>query len=147
MILDSLLTLSDAQALTGTAVSTNVADLSVGAPQPRQIGEGEPLGILFTVDVAADVADGNETYQFEIQTDDASNFPSQATIAVRAIPRATLVAGYTFVLPIPMEAVEQFIRANYTLGGTTPTITVTAQIQPLSMLARFVAYNDAITIS
>lgn len=147
MILDSLLTLSDAQALTVTAVSTNVVDFGVAVPQPRQMGQGEPLSILFTVDVAADFTSGNETYQFEIQTDDAVGFPSQVTLATRAILAVTLVAGYTFEMAVPIEALEQFMRVNYTLGGTTPLLTITAQIQPHNMIGRFVPYNDALTIS
>lgn len=147
MFLDAFGTLSDAQALTATAVSTNTVDFGVGTPQPRQMGQGEPLCVLFTVDVAADFTSTNETYQFELQTDDAVGFPSPVNLATRAILAATLVAGYTFVMDIPMEALEQHFRVNYTLGGTTPLLTITAQIQPRNMVSRFVPYPDALTIS
>ena len=60
MILDSLLKFSDAQALTATADSTNVIDLS----NDRDIGIGEPMALVVTVGVAADFTTGDETYQF-----------------------------------------------------------------------------------
>ena len=50
MILDSQLKFSDSQAVTASAVGTNVIDLSVA----RSIGSGEPMVVMFVVDVAAD---------------------------------------------------------------------------------------------
>jgi hypothetical protein len=57
------------------------------------------------------------------------------------------VAGYTFEMAIPIEALEQFLRVNYTLAGTTPLLTITAQVQPHNMVSRFTPYQDALTIS
>ena len=50
MILDNQLVLSDAQALTATAASTNVLDLKAAG----LYGNGEPLALVVWVDVAAD---------------------------------------------------------------------------------------------
>ena len=50
MYIDKLLKLSDAQALTATAVGTNVVDIEVA----RGVGNGEPIAVVFSVGVAAD---------------------------------------------------------------------------------------------
>ena len=63
MFLDAQNLFSDAQALTATAVGTNVIDLS----QDRSIGNGEPMGVVFTVDVAADQTTGDEDYTFDVE--------------------------------------------------------------------------------
>lgn len=150
MILDSQHTLSDAQALTVTAVSTNIIDLGVD----RNLGIGEPMCVLITVDVTADATTGDETYQFDIETDDNSGFASPLILARRIvsalpnIPRATLAAGFKLAIPIPNDTTaERFIRLNYTLGGTTPIITVTAQLQPMSMVQADAVFAKGYTIS
>ena len=60
MYVDNELLLSDAQAVTTDAVGTNVIDLSVD----RSIGNGEPMAVVFTIDVAADQTSGDEDYTF-----------------------------------------------------------------------------------
>ena len=142
MFLDVLLMFSDAQALTVTAVSTNVIDQGLD----RNLGRGEPLGVMITVDVAADVADANETYQFDLETDDNEAFGSATVLVSRVIGRALLTAGSTHVLPVPLDA-ERYLRLNYTLGGSTPLITVTAHLQPWHTIDTYEAHPDAITIS
>lgn len=146
MIIDRVQQFSDAQALSGAGntASTDVLDLS----EARRIFEGEPMIVVLHVDVAADAGDGDETYQFDVQTDDNSSFTSATTLASRAIARASLTAGSRHTIPIPMEAaVEQYLRLYYTLGGTTPSITVTAHLMPLSLVQKERIYPDNITIS
>ncbi len=63
MFVDSQLLFSDSQAVTATAVGTNVVDLSLA----RNIGEGEPVGVVFTVEVAADQTTGDEDYTFDVE--------------------------------------------------------------------------------
>jgi hypothetical protein len=128
MIIDALLLLSDAQALTATAYSTNTIDLGAVTPK-REVGIGEPLALAITVDVAADVANADETYAFAFVQSANANLSSDDDLAYLAIARATLVAGYKFALAIPAGLItKQYIGAQYTLGGTTPSITVTASI-------------------
>lgn len=141
---------SDAQALTVTAVSTNVIDLGVD----RNAGIGEPLCVLITVDVAADGTTGDETYKFDLQTDDNVGFASPEILSSRTvsalpeIPRAAAAAGFKLVLDVPNDLrCERFLRMNYTLGGTTPTITVTAQLLPRSMVQAEAVYPRGYTIS
>lgn len=128
MYIDALLLLSDAQAFSATGVSTNTVDL--GAPTVlRRVGDGEELGIGFSVDVAADAANADETYEFQAVSDDAAALSSTTLLMSQTIARATLVAGYRFFLPIPKGfPSERYIGARLVLGGTTPSITVTAWV-------------------
>lgn len=142
MILDSLLKFSDAQALTATAVSTNVIDLS----NDRLIGIGEPMALVVTVSVGAVFNDLDETYQFDLQTDDNEGFSSATSIGSVVVPAAALTAGDKVVIPLG-HANQQYLRANYTLGGTTPSVTVDAFLQPLSMVDGAVTYPSGYSIT
>lgn len=143
-ITDAFSLYSDAQALTGTAASTNLIDhLAAG-----HMGSGEPMALVLDVDVAADTASGNETYVVTLQTDDNSGFSSAATVATATIAGSALTAGSQHVLPIPPGVnVERYTRVNYTLGGTTPSVTLTARLAPMSTIATPNEYPDGITIS
>lgn len=121
---------SDNQALTATAVSTNVLDLKSN----RSIGDYEAMCVEFVVNVAADFTTTDETYQFTVQTDDNSGFSSVLNWINRAIVATKLVQGYRFTIPLPTGESEQYIRVNYTLGGTTPSITVSARLVPLESI-------------
>ncbi len=143
MIIDAQLLYSDAQALTATAASTNLIDHG----QDRNIGQGEPLAVVVVVDVALDRTTADETYSVTIQTDDNAAFSSATTVATHSL--TTYAAGSKFVIAIPPDTItERFTRLSYTLGGTTPTGTVTAFMQPLRMVGvgENVYYADAITI-
>lgn len=139
MIIDAELQLSDAQALTATAASTNLIDLGVD----RDIGKGEPLALVITVDVA--LAGTSPTFQPAIQTDDNAAF-SSATTLLTGQSYSALAAGAKIVLPIP-DTNERYLRANYTLGGTSPTITVTAVVQPMSTIQNDAIYADGFAIT
>lgn len=149
MILDALLLLSDAQALTATAFSTNTIDLSNVTPK-RDIAVGEPMAIMLTVDVAADFTTGDETYIVQFVQSANANLSSPDVLAQWAILASALTVGASFVLPLPENRItKQYIGLQYTLAGTTPTVTVTASLQPMSMasVAKPQSYADAINIS
>jgi hypothetical protein len=119
---------SDAQALSATAASTNSIDLS----QDRNIGVGVPLAVVITFDVA--LAGTTPTFVATIQADDNSGFSSAATVAAGPSLSAA-AAGAQQVIPLPPDVTtERFIRLNYTLGGTTPTCTVTAYLTPMNQV-------------
>lgn len=125
MITDAQLMFSEAQALTATAVSTNVIDLR----KDVDIGLTRELYVAVVVGVAADFTSANETYTVQLQTDDNVGFASAANIGeVFAFDTAAKrAAGYVALLKVPTEN-EQYLRLNYTLGGTTPSITVSAYL-------------------
>lgn len=144
MILDAQHAFSDAQALTATALSTNVYDLSID----RSIGNGTPMGVLFVVDVAADQGTGDEDYTFAIEyASDAGITTARQEVGRRIFESGTptapaqnadlLVAGFQFVIPIPPAALsetERYLGVRYTLAGTTPTLTVSAYLTPLDQI-------------
>lgn len=138
MIHDSRLAFSAAQALTATAVSTNVIDLSQAL---RNVGPGKPVWVIVTIDVAADDASANETYVAELQTDTVEGFASPTQLATVTIPRGS-AAGAVFVMQVP-QTNERYLRCNYTLGGTTPSVTLSAHLSDQIPYAH-VAYPDSI---
>lgn len=159
MFLDAQNLFSDAQAVTTDAVGTNVIDLGVD----RSIGTGEPMCVLFTVDVAADQTTGDEDYTFDVEyASNAAQTTGRQLIGRRVFESGTptapaqdadlLVAGYQFTIPIPKTALsesERYIGVRYDTTGTTPTITVTAALMPMSMVSGSVGaqYASGFTVS
>ena len=148
MIIDAQLLFSDAQAITADAVGTNVIDLTID----RSIGNGEPMAVVFVVDVAADQTTGDEDYAFHVEyAYDAAQTTARKLIGYRNFESGTpaapfndadlLVAGFKFVIPIPPTALsesERYLGIRYDVTGTTPTITMTAFLAPLSSIEQSV---------
>lgn len=144
MILDAYMQLSNEQALTATAVSTNTIDLGASSPA-RSIGTGEPMALVVTVDVA--LAGTSPTLAVSFIQSAAANLGSATALSTSQTYTA-LAAGDKIVVPVPPGAVTQrYVGANFTLGGTSPTATCTAYLQPMSMIDDRKDYADAITIS
>jgi len=135
MILDALLRVSNAQALTVTAVSTSSVDLGVVDPD-REIGTGEPMGFGVFVGVAADATTGDETYQVNVVSDDDPLLGSVAVLSERIITAANLAAGAAHFFDLPIgQPKERYVGLQYVLAGTTPTVTVTAYLMPRSLFS------------
>jgi hypothetical protein len=126
MFVDSQLQFSDAQALTATAVSTNDIDLGTD----RNIGKGEPMAIVLTFGV--DSGGTSPTFQVVLLTDNDVAFGSATTTASSQVV-TDAKAGDSIVLPIGYTN-ERYLRLNYVTGGGTPTATVDAYLQPMSMI-------------
>lgn len=143
MILDAQLQFSDGQALTSSGASTNLIDLGAD----RNIGVGEEMAVLLVVDVAADDGNADETYSFAIEADDNSSFSSAVTVGTITVTRGDAAGTqYTALLPKGSET-ERYMRLNATLGGTSPSVTVTAFLAPAKSIDAYNFYADAITIS
>lgn len=157
MILDAQNEFSNAQAVTADAVGTNVIDLS----QDRSIGNGEPMGVVFVVEVAADQTTGDEDYTFDVEyASDAAQTTGRQLIGRRIFESGTptapaqdadlLVAGFQFVIPIPpttLSQSERYLGIRYDVAGTTPTITCSAYLMPLKDVDATNTYADGFTIS
>lgn len=112
MYLDKQLALSDAQAVTATAASTNYLDLGA----VRDIGQQDDLIILFTVNTTT-VSAGSTTMTIKIQSDDNTSFSSATDhFTSESIAKATLIAGYQKAFRIPPGIVERYVRLYYTVS-------------------------------
>jgi len=114
MILDKTLLLSDEQAVTATAVSTNTIDLSAAL---RDIGAGEQIYAVVVVDVDFTAA-GAATMVIGLITDNDEALGSPTTIlSTPAIDKAALTAGRVpIVIPVPPNIAEQYLGLNYTVA-------------------------------
>lgn len=119
MIIDRRLQVSLNQALTATAPSTDTIDLG----SDRDIGPGEPLWFVIVFKTA--MTGTSPTFAAAIQTDDTSGFGSPATLVTSETVSGATPAGRQIVIPMPLTN-ERHLRLNYTLGGTTPAVTVDA---------------------
>lgn len=133
MILDLESLFSDDQALTVTAVSTNLIDLGATGTPPlssnalvRDIGPGTPIEILIQLTVAS--GGTAPTLIVTMEMDTLVGFGSATVIATSATLTGGAVGDRLSITYVPDGATERFIRLNYTLAGTAPTYTVTSGI-------------------
>lgn len=138
MFLDSQNQFSADQNLTATGVSTNVIDLS----QDRDIGKGEPMGVVLTF--ASDVGGTSPSVTVQVQTDDNEGFSSPTNIAISETVVDAL-EGQSIVVPIG-HTNEQYLRLNLVLAGTSPDATFSAYLQPMSMIDGYVDYASGYVI-
>lgn len=128
MITDKYLRLSEDQEVLTSAVSTNTIDLS----QARDVGEGKPLYMVFTVTTAFTRAAGALTVTFNTLIDDDAALGSPTTLAsTGAIAKADLAVGAQFVLQIPPVLGSKGLRylgASFTNSATADTGKVTVDI-------------------
>jgi len=125
MITDKLLRVSEDQALTTTAVSTDTIDLSIA----RDIGEGEQLFLEFIVGTAFTAA-GAATLTAQAITSAAAALTSPVvTGETGAIAVASLTAGTRFYIalsPTIGSIGQRYFGANYVVATgpmTAGTIT------------------------
>ncbi len=156
MFLDGQNQFSDSQALTVTALSTNVIDLSL----IRAIGVGEPLCVVFNVEVTALVSDDDEDYTFGLEVASAAAMDAgqqeiaqlqfeSGTPGAPALDADLLVAGYSFTIPVPPlpnSIANRYLGVRYTLAGTSMGITVSAHLQPQNQIQMVNNYADGIAI-
>lgn len=143
MFLDALLTVSDAQALSATAVSTNTIDLGA-ITGGRDIGVGEPMTFSVAVDVA--LAGTTPTLIIDvIQSANADLSSPDVLGGTGTLSGATAVpVGQIFEVNMQAGRVtKRYLGLRYTLGGTTPTVTVTACLLPTSMSSQAKPRNYA----
>jgi hypothetical protein len=136
MISDKTLQLSTDQALTATAASADFIDLG----SDRDVGPGEPLWLV--VQSKAAPTGTSPTIAISIETDDNDSFSSAATlVSMPAITGANFAVGTRVVIPFPYEN-ERYVRAKFTLGGTSPTFSIDAFVTNQHP-PKHVAYPDA----
>jgi hypothetical protein len=143
MILDAQLLFSDAQALTASAASTSSVDLGA----VRNLGVGENLYIVLTVDVALTDSGSNSTVTVDLQGDSTTTFTPDGTQTLFSIA-ALAAAGTVYIARIApgLASNYRYLQLYYTMvNGDLSTGTVTAFIT--HDVAAYSAYADNITIS
>lgn len=126
MITDKLLRVSENQAVTTTAVSTDTIDLS----QARDIGEGQDLFMNFALTAA--FAGGTST-NFEVIIADNAALSSNVQVigASGAIATASLTLGANIAVRLNPQIAslgKRYLGARYTVSGTNTAGTVVADI-------------------
>lgn len=122
MIFDQQTLLSDAQAITATAVSANVIDLGpIKTGIVRDIGKGQPIPLRVQV---VETFNTLTSLTFALQVDDNEAFGSPKTVWTSpAVVLADLKAGKVIVPEyIPRGTDERYMRLSYTVAGTNPTL-------------------------
>lgn len=131
MILDDTLVLSDAQAITATARSTNIIDLGAAgtayghaAALARDVGKATDIPILVTV---VEGFNNLTSLAVQLEVDDDPAFGSPTVVA--AGPAVTLASGglglgrvINFPAQLPEGTNERFLGLRYTVAGAAPTL-------------------------
>jgi hypothetical protein len=126
MILDKFLEFSDAQAVTSTAISTNVVDLAplgngVGTNTVRDIGSGEDVYLVVrTVEAATD--SGNDaTLTVTLESDSTENLATSPTVhfSTGAIAFAAFspVGSEVAKIKLPAGDYERYLGVRFTVAS------------------------------
>lgn len=123
MIIDLQTKFSDAQAVTATAISTNVVDLRGNlTTNPATIDDGVTPGQdvwLFILVTTAATAAGAATVTFSLESDSDTALSTSPTVhwTSSAIGKATLVAGYVVArIKLPSDNYERYLGVRYTVA-------------------------------
>jgi hypothetical protein len=127
MIGDNTLVLSDSQAITATARSTNVIDLGAtgtaygaAAALSRDVGKGDDIPLVVEVTEAFNTL---TSLKVSLESDDNAAFSSAREIASRTYLLAELTLGAVLSFPaeLPEGTNERYLSLNYTVAGSNPT--------------------------
>lgn len=119
-MLDKQLEFSDAQAVTATAISTNVVDTLPGirAGLTANLGGPEAAYLVIEVDTTFTAA-GAATLVASVESDSTANLATSPTVhfTTAAIPVANLTAkSKVVVVPLPFGAYERYLGIRYTVA-------------------------------
>lgn len=115
-MIDAELEFSDSQAITASAVSTNVADVT----NLGDLGSGNllPLEVVVKADF-----DALTSLTIEVQEATDAAFTTPIVLASQSVLLAALVAGFRANFNVvPHTANSGYLRMNYTVVGTNPTV-------------------------
>lgn len=118
MRLDSQAIFSNEQAITATAASTNVVELSKANGKFSEVAFGKPIPLLIqVVESFATLT----SLTVAVQTDDNAAFSSATTLVSATLAVADLVAGAKFPIKEIPAGNEGFMRLYYTVTGSNAT--------------------------
>lgn len=145
MILDERTEFADALscvANVGNAILGDVIDLGA-TPTLRDLGAGQPVYLVIQVDTA--IAGTSSTVQWQLASDSTANLATSKTVHLDtgAIAEATLVAGYTKVLALPMEATYERYLGIWQTVGTANLSAGKVNMFLATDVAKYTNYPDA----
>lgn len=114
MIIDKQTLLSDEQAITADAASTNVYDTGAA----KDAGPGTPIEVFVQV---MEAFNNLTSVKFDLQTDTVEAFNSATTLQSVTLLLAALTAGARVSFSVLPEGCERYLRLYYDITGTTPT--------------------------
>ena len=126
MILDKFLEFSDAQAVTSTAISTNVVDLAplgngVGTNTVRDIGSGEDVYLIVRTIEAATDSGSDATLTVTLESDSTENLATSPTVhfSTGALAFAAFSPAGAEVAKIKLPAgdYERYLGVRFTVAS------------------------------
>lgn len=140
MFIDKALQVSNEQAVTVSAASTDSIDFGQANPN---VGLDDRSKMVITVDESA-AASGAATVTFSVQ--DSADNSSFADVAVTAaIGKASLAAGQQVVIPMPTK-LRRYCRVYYTIG-TGPLTAGKFSAQIVTGIQQNIAQPDSARIA
>lgn len=120
MILDYDNQFSDAQAVTSTAISTNVIDLG-SDPTLRDIGNGQPMYLVILTQTACTDTSSDATVTFTLESDSAEGLNSSATVhfstGAKAFASYATAGTVVAAVALPMGSYERYLGVRYTVAS------------------------------
>lgn len=152
MYVDTQTELSDAQAITATAISTNVIDLFAalgggtniaGGNTTMDVGQGEDIYLVVS---AAAAFGGTGTITVTLETAAAANLSSSTVLlSSPAITATAITAGYNvFAVKLPNASYQRYLGVRYTCSGTPSGGTFDAFLT--KDVQRSLVYKSAFTV-
>jgi len=122
MIMDKFLEFSDAQAVTSTAISTNVVDTyPQGGNTVRDIGTGENIHLVVITQANATDSGSDATLTVTLESDSTENLATSATVhfSTGAIAFAGFATSGTVLANVKLPAgnYERYLGVRYTVAA------------------------------
>lgn len=125
MYVDSQELFSDAQAVTATAISTNVLDLNAASgtnvPLLQDIGIGEPIYLVVTTVTTATDSGSDATLTVTLESDSTANLATSPTVHIStgALAFATFANAGSVLLAaaLPIGNYERYLGVRYTVAS------------------------------
>ena len=140
MFIDKVLQVSNEQAVTVSAASTDSIDFGQSNPN---VGLDDRSNMVITVDESAAAA-GAATVTFSVQ-DSADNATFADVAVTAAIGKASLAAGQQVVIPMPTK-LRRYCRVYYTIG-TGPLTAGKFSAQIVTGIQQNIAQPDSARIA
>jgi len=124
MYVDKQAEFSDAQAVTATAISTNVMDLisnSSGLNPLRDIGTGQDVYLVVSTQTAATDTSSDATLTVSLESDSTVDLATSATVhfttGALAFAAFSPVGTVLIAVKLPMGEYERYLGVRYTVAS------------------------------